>query len=323
MTDLTPESSLSGFSSLTPQTFWISTSPAPLAPARPTRGVTVLPAQSSAASLAAATHQLLDSMVGKRVPRLEKLRNQLQQHADIGSGFAEMDGAVDKLHREMGALDFLRGRNGGGEAVEFVQQGAALRAASEHLAGLAAGFTEANGADGPVMRLLWIELVIESRSLHKRVRQGAHWLAQLDRDLRARRTAASADVTQRALGELSRRAQGLHERLQTVHRLCGHVRTLHVVCEQLATERRALAATLQDKVLPAREHLQAALQPLLDAASYRTLVPEELMAAIEARHVLQVALTQAGAEILRLRASRDELALQLAAMEDKARRLLG
>jgi hypothetical protein len=322
MTDVT-EPSLSGFSSLAPQTFWVSTKPAPLAPARASRGVTVLPTQSSAASLAAATHQLLESMVGKRVPRLEKLRNQLQQHADIGTGFAQMEEAVHQLHEGMGALDFLGGRNGGDQAADFVQHGVALTTASEHLAGLAAAFTEANGVDAPVMRLLWIELVLESRSLHKRVRQGAVWLAQLDRDLRVRRTAASSDVTQRALGELSRRAQGLHERLQTVHRLCGHVRTLHGICEQLATQRGTLSATLQEKVLPARQRLHDALQPLLDAASYRTLVPEELMAAIETRHELQVALTQAGAEIIRLQASRDELASQLAAMEDKARRLFG
>jgi hypothetical protein len=46
------------------------------------------------------------------------------------------------------------------------------------------------------------------------------------------------------------------------------------------------------------------------------------MAAIEARHELQVALTQAGAEIVRLLGSRDELASQLAGMEEKAGRLL-
>jgi hypothetical protein len=322
MSDPTPDSSQSGFSSLSPQTFWVSTKEAPLPAPRPTRGVTVLPAQSSAASLAAATHQLLDSMVGKRVPRLEKLRKQLQQHANIGSGFAQMEEAVHKLHEGTAALDFLGGRNGGDKAADFVRHGAALTGASEHLAGLAAAFTEANGVDAPVMRLLWIELVLESRSLHKRVRQGAVWLAQLDRDLRTRRTATSSDVTQRALSELSRRAQGLHERLQTVHRLCGHVRTLHVVCEQLATQRGTLSATLQEKVLPARQGLHDALQPLLEAASYRTLVPEELMAAIEARHVLQVALTQAGAEIIQLQASRDALASQLVGMEEKALRLL-
>lgn len=318
MTDFAAEST--GFSSLTPQTFWVSTSPTPL-PSRPARVVTVLPAQSSAASLAAATQHLLESMVTKRVPRLEKLRLQLDR-AGLGAGLAEIEDAVHHLHQGMGALDFLGGRHGGDQASEFVEQGAALSAASERLATLATHFTERHAIEGPVARLVWIELVLESRSLHKRVRQGAHWMAQLDRDLRTRRAAAaSSDVTQRALGELSRRAQALHERLQMVHRLCGHVRSVHTVCEQLAGLRDALCATLQDKVLPARQQLHGALQPLLDAAAYRPLVPEELMAAIEARHELQVALTQAGAEIIRLQASRDELASQLAWMEDKARRL--
>lgn len=320
MTDFPAESSLSGFSSLTPQTFWVSTSPTPL-PAKPSRGITVLPAQSSAASLAAATNHLLESMVGKRVPRLEKLRKQLLQHMDADDGFGELEQAVHMLHDAMGALDFLGGRNGGDQAVEFLQQGATLQGAAEQLATLASASAERSGVDSPVMRLLWIELVLESRSLHKRVRQGAHWLAQLDRDLRTRRAAVTTDVTQRALGELARRAQALHQRLQTVHRLCGHVRSVQGACEQLANQRTALSATLQDKVLPARDRLHQALQPLLDAASYRPLVPEELMVAIEARHALQVALTQAGAEIIRLQASRAQLLSQLAAMEEKAGRL--
>ena len=319
MTDSPSESTMSGLSSLTPQTFWVATSPSPIAP-KPTRVVTVLPAQSSAASLAAATHHLLDSMVSKRLPRIDKLRRQLQQ-SGLGAGLAEIDVAVRGLQDVVEALDFLGGRSGGEKAGEFVLQGAAFGTASERLTALAASFAERNTTEGPVVRLLWIELVLESRSLHKRVRQGAHWMAQLDRDLRVRRSAASSDVTQRALGELTRRAQALHERLQTVHRLCGHVRTVHGVCEQIATLRSELATTLNERVLPARLQLHEALQPLLEAAAYRPLVPEELMAAIEARHQLQVALTQAAAEVVRLLASRDELASLLAAMEEKATRL--
>jgi hypothetical protein len=319
MTDVPQESSLSGFSSLTPQTFWVATSPSPLA-SKPARVVTVLPAQSSAASLAAATHHLLDSMVSKRLPRIEKLRRQLQQ-SGLCDGLADVGAAMHRLHDTVEALDFLGGRSGGEKAGAFVQQGAALAAAFDQLAPVAASFAERNTVEGPVVRLLWIELVLESRSLHKRVRQGAHWMAQLDRDLRTRRSAASSDVTQRALGELTRRAQALHERLQTVHRLCGHVRSVHTVCEQIATLRADLATTLQDKVMPARQQLHEALQPLLEAAAYRPLVPEELMAAIEARHQLQVALTQATAEAVRLQSSRDEFEALLAAMAEKAARL--
>lgn len=318
MTDFTGEST--GFSSLTPQTFWVSTSPTPLAPQRPPRVVTVLPAQSSAASLAAATQHLLESMVTKRVPRIEKLRVQLNQ-SGIGTDFAAIEEAIHRLHDDMGAVDFLGARSGGEKAVEFLEQGVALNASSNKLAKLAAAFAERDALEGPVARLLWIELVLESRSLHKRVRQGAHWMAQLDRDLRVRRNAAASEVTQRALDELTRRAQALHERLQTVHRLCGHVRTIHGVCEQLATLRTALCATLQGQVEPARQQLHAALQPLLHAAAYRPLVPEELMVAIEASHALQVALTQAGAEIVRLKASRDELTTQLAWVQEKIQRL--
>jgi imidazoleglycerol phosphate synthase glutamine amidotransferase subunit HisH len=108
-----------------------------------------------------------------------------------------------------------------------------------------------------------------------------------------------------------------------VHRLCGHARSVHKLCEQLQGERTALCATLQDKVLPGMGRLQHLLEPLLEAAAYRALVPTELIEAIDGRHEVQVLLTQAGAQILRLKSGDQELASQLAWMEEKARRLQG
>jgi hypothetical protein len=166
---------------------------------------------------------------------------------------------------------------------------------------------------------VWIDLVLESGSLRKRVRQAARWLAEMDQDLVARRKGATSEVTARAIDELARRANGMHARLQNVHRLCGDARSVHTLCEQLARDRSALCATLQDKVRPACAALDEALQPLLHAAAYRALVPTELIGAIDAGHALQVVLTQAAAQILRLRADDDELVTQLAWMEEKSR----
>jgi hypothetical protein len=150
------------------------------------------------------------------------------------------------------------------------------------------------------------------------VRQAARWLAEMDQDLVSRRKWIRSEVTGHAIEELARRAAAMHARLQNAHRLCGHARALHLLCEELARERNALCATLQEKVRPSCVELEEALRPLLHAATYRVLVPTELMGAIDARHELQVVLTQAQAHVERLRAGDEELALQLGAMQEKA-----
>lgn len=310
MTDFSAESAFAGPTSLVPQMVWGSDSDGSFEPPAP-----ALPPQRSAAALAAATNQLLEALVAKRVPRVDALRLKLQRARPQALG--EIEHAVNLLHAEMETLDFLAGRGGGDRAPDFSRQGEAVIAASQRLAGVAAALVERHSTQGPVARLLWIELVLESDSLRKRVRQGAHWLAQMNRDLGTRRAAAVAEISQRALDELARRGTSLHQRLQVVHRLCGHARSIHAVCEQMAEQRTALCENLQEKVGPAAARLQAALQPLLDAVSYRPLVPEELMAAIEAQHVVQVCLTQAAAQIVRLQAGDEELTSQLAAMEEK------
>lgn len=310
MTDSIPESAFAASTGMA-QMVWGTDSDAPPRRPRP-EGET-----RSAASLAAATNQLLEAMVERRVPRLEHARRKLQ-NTRAGTDLTEIDKAVKLLQVETAALDFLAGRSGGDRSAEFLQQGASLAAAAERFGAASTFFTTQHLTHGSVARLLWIELVLEADSLRKRVRQGARWLAQMDRDLVARRAAATADITHRALEELGRRGQNLHERLHTVHRLCGHARGVHALCEQLAEQRTNLCETLLQRVGPASQALQEALQPLLESVGYRPLVPEELIGAIEARHELQVFLTQAAAEIIRLHGDDRELAEQLAWMEGKA-----
>jgi hypothetical protein len=310
MTDSMPESAFAASTGMA-QMVWGTDSDAPPRRPRP-EGET-----RSAASLAAATNQLLEAMVERRVPRLEHARRKLQ-NTRAGTDLTEIDKAVKLLQVETAALDFLAGRSGGDRSAEFLQQGASLAAAAERFGAASTFFTTQHLTHGSVARLLWIELVLEADSLRKRVRQGARWLAQMDRDLVARRAAATADITHRALEELGRRGQNLHERLHTVHRLCGHARGVHALCEQLAEQRTNLCETLLQRVAPASQALQEALQPLLESAAYRPLVPVELIGAIEARHELQVFLTQAAAEIIRLHGDDRELAEQLAWMEGKA-----
>lgn len=310
MTDFMPESSFAPSSQL-PQMVWGSDSEGTFEPPPP-----AMPAQRSAAALAAATHQLLEALVAKRVPRVDSLRRKLDQAKP--ESLRDIEHAASLLHAEMEALDFLAGRNGGEQAADFGRHAAVVIAATQRLAGVSSALIEGHAISGPVARLLWIELVLESDSLRKRVRQGAHWLAQMNRDLGHRRAAATAEVSQRALDELARRGTALHHRLHTVHRLCGHARSIHALCEQMAEQRNALCATLKEKVVPATARLDTALQPLMEAVSYRPLVPEELMAAIEAQHEMQVCLTQVAAQVVRLQAGDQELASQLANMEQKA-----
>src|SRR3569623_1319792 len=143
----------------------------------------------------------------------------------------------------------------------------------------------------------------------------------MDQDLVQRRRGSNTEVTLRAIDELARRGVTMHERLQSVHRLCNLARAIHGLSEDMAAERAGLWATLQDRVLPACSELDDALQPLLHAAAYRVLVPTELVVAIDASHTLQVGVTQAAAQIVRLRTRDQELALQLGELHDRARRL--
>lgn len=297
--------------------FGESTQPAPFQEHRLTRPSSRVD-RRPAAALAADVNELLESMARKRVPRLDVLRARVEDirgRMQLGT----LEGALHALHHATTAIDFLAGRKGGEHAAQFLQQGEALVAAAGQVDALAVAAMQSDGSGAPVARLVWIELLLESASLQKRVRQAARWLAEMDQDLVTRRKLSSSQIATSAIQELARRAVLMHGRLQTVHRLCAHARRVHALCEQLGGERAALCATLQDKVRPVSARLQETLHPLLEAARYRALVPTELIDAIDAHHELQVVLTQAAAQILRSRASDHELAAQLACMEQKAR----
>jgi hypothetical protein len=316
MTEFPPESAWSESMHASDRDFWESTRPAPFQERRLSRP-SLHAQRRPAAALAADVNELLESMAVKRVPRLDGVRARLAA-ARSGLRPDTTDQALHALHAATTALDFLGSRNGD-RAAEFVRQGEALVAASLALRSLSAAFLARHGSEAPVARLVWIDLVLESGSLQKRVRQAARWLAEMDQDLVARRKWTQSDVSARAIEELARRGQAMHARVQTVHRLCTHARSVHVVCEQLAERHAALCATLQERVAPACHRLEQALAPLLVAAARRALQPNELIAAIDARHELQVVLTQAGAQIIRLQEGDAELAAQLSWMEQKAR----
>ena len=274
-----------------------------------------------AAALAAEVHELLESMARKRVPRLEAVRKRLHESRPA-LPLGQVGAALQAVHAATTALDFLAGRTSETKG-EFMRQGDALAGALHRLGPLINDFLQREAVGSPLSRLDWIDLLMESGSLGKRVRQAARWLAEMDQDLLYRRKGANTDVALHAIDELARRGVGMHERLQAVHRLCTHARSVHKLSEQMATERRALWTTLQDRVLPACGALDEALQPLQHAASYRALVPTELIGAIEACHDLQVNLTQAAAQIARLDHGQQELGAQLALMDDKTRRVNG
>lgn len=322
MTDLLPDSAWAEPTTQAPPDFRESTCPAPLAePAPPQshapRSASVV---RPAAALAADVHALLQSMARKRVPRLDAVRRQLRE-ARACMDLAAIGPSAQALRAATTALDFLDGRTGGERGADFLRQGQALQRAGRDLSASLSTFLQRQGIATPVARLVWIELVLESGSLHKRVRQGAHWLVQMERELRKQRRQAGADVAARALDELARRAQAMHQRLKTVHRVCRDARRVHALCEQLSAEHGALCTTLQSRVQPAIADLQRALEPLLEAAAYRALVPTELIAAIDAHHALQVELTGALAQIEQLHDGNEELASQLASMEILAARV--
>jgi hypothetical protein len=298
--------------------FWESSRPAPIQEqhaSRPSGRARRRPA----AALAAGVHELLESMARKRVPRLDAARQRLQD-ARGGVPMLDVEDALHAMHAATAGVDFLAGRNSLDRA-EFTRQGQALAEAIGKGRELLGDFLRREAVGAPIARLVWVDLVFESGSLRKRVRQGAHWLAEMDQDLLYRRKHAGGAVALRAIEELARRGVTMHERLQTVHRLCGEALTVHALSEELAAQRAALWATLRERVLPACKALDDAVQPLLHAAGYRALVPTELLVAVDACHALQVELTQAGAQILRLRALDQELGTQLGSLEERSRAL--
>lgn len=294
MTDFMPESAWAEPAASPSADFWESSRPAPLqehrAPRPPARAQ-----RRPAAAIGTDVHELLESMARKRVPRLDAVRQRLQQ-SRTGLDLSAMEPALQSLQAATTALDFMAAR-GDAQVPIFVQQGEAIAGAVGALAAAVVPFVERHASEGAISRLMWIDLVIESGSLHKRVRQGAHWLAEMDQDLVARRKQSNTPVTTRAIDALARRAHAMHERLQAVHRLCRQARRVHALSERLAADQSALCTILHGKVQPACGMLQEALEPLLLAAAHRVLVPTELIAAIDARHELQVALTQAAAQI--------------------------
>lgn len=316
MTDFMPESAWAEPAANPSADFWESSRPAPIQEHRASRP-SVRAQRRPAAAIGTDVHELLESMARKRVPRLDAVRQRLQQSRS-SLDLSGLEPALQALQAATTALDFMAAR-GDAQVPSFVQQGEAIAAAVGALAGAVVPFLERHASEGAISRLMWIDLVIESGSLHKRVRQGAHWLAEMDQDLVARRKQPNTPVTSRAIDALARRAHAMHERLQAVHRLCRQARRVHALSEQLAADQSALCTILHGKVQPACGLLQESLEPLLLAAVNRVLVPTELIAAIDARHELQVVLTQAAAQIERLREHERELDLQLAAMEEKTR----
>jgi uncharacterized protein YukE len=272
----------------------------------------------SASSLASAVHQLLDAIRDRRVPAIESLRERLQQ-LEGRWAVRELAHALRALHDATGGIDFLATRGGERHAQVFRDQGDAVGAAARRLGNASAAFAGRQASDAAVARLLWLELQHEYRGLEKRVHRGLEWVVEMEDALQAGQAGASAEVSQRAAQQLVRRAQALEDRLHHARGLCGAARAARSLGAQVAAQRGALGNALQEKVRPRTLALQQTLQPLLEAAGRRPLEAAELLAAIDARHRLQVALTEAGAELIQLEALQHELATQLAWIERKAR----
>jgi hypothetical protein len=319
MTDSLPASSLSDFpQSTAAATFWAAAASG----SRVANDDLTQPAPgASAASLAASVHELLASITTRRAPRIEAIRLRLQEARAVQE-LADLDQALQALSASATRMDFLYARETGEKSAEFIRQAQAATSDIHRLWVAGAGFFQRHTACALVARLLCAELASESRSLDRRVQQGIDWLAAMETDL-ATRTAASrqVEVTRAALQQLQRRGRVLHESLQVVGHLAAHARDALAAAEQLTACHAVFAQTLKDKVGRATSRLHDALHPLVEAADANSLDAARLLPLIDARHELQVALTQAGADIQRLQAGDDALAAHLAWMAQSGQRL--
>ena len=268
--------------------------------------------RTSAAALASSLNELLAGIAARRVPHLDALRCRLQEvHA--GTELAELQHCLKIVQDSASALDVLAARASGKDAEHFMQQVASLAETTHQLTLVGGGFLQRNQPVSSVARAVCMGLKLESIALAERVQQGTRWMHQMEQDLAERRTAATAQVSQMALSELGRRGVMLQERLQRVDRLCGHARGALELAEQFYALRAALCDMLQRRVRPRSRRLHETLRPLLQAEA-RAPLGAELMAVVEAQHDLQVVLTEAGADLARLRAYDGELTAHLVQM---------
>jgi len=274
----------------------------------------------SAASLAAAAHQLLQGLVGRRVPRLGNVRERLQ-NAEASWDLGELDRAMHALQDASAAVDFLPARGRAFPLAEFQRQSGVVGTAARRLGTLAMHFVGRHAAESSVTRLLWAELIMDARSMDKRVLQGLSWLRDMEQELATRRAAATAEVSQRALQELGRRGEVLEDKLHLVQGLCGAARAARSLGDQVQAHRAALCSLLQEEVRPASLKLQHQLEALLEGAEASHPEPADLLVAIDSRHALEVALTRAVAELHHLQCLQNELHTQLAWMAQKAKPL--
>ena len=317
MTDFVPASSLSGFpQSTAAATFWAAASFG----SRVANDAEPVAPGASAASLAASVHELLAAITARRVPRIAAIRSGLQQ-ARAERELSDLEQALKAVQGSAAALDFLHAREAGDRGAEFVRQAKAATCDIQRLWAAGAAFFQRQAACASSMRLLCGELKPESRSIERRVRQGMDWLAAMEQDLALRRATSTATVAHRALEELERRGRVLRERLQLVGHLSSHAQGALASAEQLAAGHAVFADTLKGKVGPATNRLHAGLHPLAEGGSDSRLEPARLLPLIDAHHELQVALTQAGADILRLQACDHELAAHLAWMAQQGQRI--
>lgn len=268
--------------------------------------------RTSAAALASSLNELLAGIAARRIPHLDALRCRLQEvHA--GTELAELQHCLKIVQDSASGLDVLSARASGEPAEQFMQQVASLAENTHQLTLVGGSFLQRNQPVSSVARAVCMGLKLESAALGERVQQGMRWLQEMEQDVIERRNAATAEVSQLALRELARRGGVLQDRLRQVDALCGHARSALELAEQFYALRAALCDMLQRRVRPRSRRLHEVLRPLLQLDA-RPPQAAELMAVVDAQHELQVVLTEAGADMGRLRACDGELMAHLTEM---------
>lgn len=305
MTDFAPASPLSEFPESTAPTFWaaaatgsrIANDPAGAAPG------------ASAAALAASVQELLHTVVERRVPRIDALRDRLQGARPLRE-MADLVQALQALYAGAAQLDFLQAREGAVTSAAFLQQAGAVIVDIQRLWVAGASYFQRHGTR-EAKEAVGADLEHASRSLDRRVQQGLLWLGAMEADLAVRRAAGTAEVALRALDELEKRGQALRRRLEVVEELADHTRRALATAAQLLDGHAVFAQTLRAHVGPATLRLHSGLQALVEQDT-APLEPARLLPLVDAAHDLQVALTQAGADVQRLHAADQALAAHLA-----------
>ncbi|RYY98349.1 MAG: hypothetical protein EOO24_18635, partial [Comamonadaceae bacterium] len=201
-----------------------------------------------AASMVLEVGKRLDQLVSHRVPRLEQLCDDLQQHAGNWNG-AALERALVAHGAALAALDFallvapgLRAGPLERHEAAFRRQAAAVADCTEVTWGAVKDFVEYSARESVEAEALVSDFVMEARGIQRQAGEARNTAAALVADVHAREAEASVDESRRAWASLALKASALLQRVARLEEVCATSHRVQSSTYRIRDERAALVA---------------------------------------------------------------------------------